>query len=169
MGREVYTIIKDPNGKIVWDSADQIEEFFCGRNDATDVIRHYADWNNGVEEPEHGLLIDITDPQIRSKIEADLDDEQDKMDRILGDANELIDDLREARRHALNTVMFFDFSEEIEVRRNDIRDTYWTRADDMRKLMRRTVLVAASLAHSEVFHNGEPELNGYTIYWVLSE
>lgn len=169
MGREVYTIIKDPKGSIVWDSADKIEEFFCGRNAATNVLAHYIDWDNRVEEPEHGILIDITDPQIRAKIEHDLREEQDKMDYMLDNVNELISDLREARRHAVNTTIFFDFTEEIDVRRSDIRDTYWTCADDMCKLMHRTVSVAAGLAHSQLYHNGEPELDGYTIYWVFSE
>lgn len=169
MGREIYTIVKDPEGKIVWDSAEVEERWFCGRTEESDVIARRAYWDDAVEEPEHGILVSITDPKVFDVIAEELQCEQDKSDALFHSLNERVSDLRMARQRALTVKIFDEFTEYMDELQRNIDDTYWDRGADMIRLMRRTLDAAAELAHSGFWHNGWPELNGYQIFWVVSE
>lgn len=161
MGREIYTIIKDPNGNIVWDSADAIEGFFCGRYEETGIIAYCADCDDG--------LLDFTDQEVRDRIINDLQNIQDSNDRTYNRLMNRIDDLRAARCHALTVKLFDDFTDEMETLQADCDAEYWTRAGDMIQLMNRTVEVAAGYANSEMWYGGQPDLHGYRVFWVVSE
>ena len=45
MSREMYTIITDPSGKIVVDSADDEGTFFAGRNEETNAMFNFCEKN----------------------------------------------------------------------------------------------------------------------------
>ena len=169
MGRQIYTLIKDPDGKIVWDSAEAEGTYFCGRYAETDIIAHYAYTHGAVEEPEHGDLIDFTDKRVRGQIIEDLSEEQNAMNTKYDQLVSVVSDARSASRNCRNLQDFLDFREYIQELDDSINETNWTRGQDMIDLMRRTLDKAAELAHSGFTSFGQPELKGYRIFWVVSE
>ena len=189
MSREVYTVIKDQQNKIVWSSVDlddcdcpHLDIFFCGRNDETNLIAQRANWE-GEEAPE----LDITD-------EKTFDDVKNELNRLWNVSLELrnkaqnrLDALYSCREHALSLKLFYEFDEEIESLEHDIDGEYWERANDMIDLMNKTrhefdrFVSNARDAYKRYGSDfdyvndplGRPNCDkntfGYRMYWVDSE
>lgn len=159
MATEVFTIIVDPNGKQVFDSGDEWEEFFCGRYDEINTLAYMKNDDD---------LVEFTDAESFKRIRNELEAHQTKRDRELDRLQRLHEDAIEARRHATTLDEFIRFTEYADDVDLEMRETYWTRGEDMVKLMRRTFNKAAELAKTTVYHDSIPELNGYRVFWVIS-
>ena len=172
MGRELWTVIKDENGTTVWDSTVDEDTFFCGRSRATNAIacNFYTHPDEVIEEEGEGELFDFTDTDTRNRLLADLQDVAD------GDAEEYdyftdtLEDLKAARRNARTLDDFDAFTDRINAMTRDNKDVYWSQAEDMEKLMDRTMYKTAELAHCELWRKGVPtDFGRFRMYWVLSE
>lgn len=113
MGREIYTEIRDKNGKAVWNSAEGIDSWVCGRDDATGYIAGlvYAKVNG--EEEDSDYSIDITDEMGCEGIASTLHDLVKRDNREVCKAKTELEDLYSARRNARNYEEFASFGERI--------------------------------------------------------
>ena len=172
MGREMWTVIKDVNGATVWDSTKDEDTFFCGRSRATNTIARnfYVNPDEVVEEEGEGEMFDFTDTDTRNRLLADLQDVADEDTEDYDYFINTLEDLKIARRNARTLDDFDAFTDRINTMTRENKDVYWSEAEDMQKLMDRTMHKAAELAHCELWFKGAPTtLGGFRMYWVLSE
>ena len=113
MGREIYTEIRDKDGKAVWNSAEGLDSWVCGRDDATGYIAGlvYAKVNG--EEEDSDYSIDITNKAGCEGITSSLKDLLERDMREIGKARTELNDLYSARRNARNYEEFASFGERI--------------------------------------------------------
>lgn len=109
MGREIYTEIRDKDGKAVWNSAEGLNSWVCGRDDATGYIAGlvYAKVNGGEEDSDYS--IDITNKAGCEGITSSLKDLLERDMREIGKARTELNDLYSARRNARNYEEFASF------------------------------------------------------------
>lgn len=163
MGRDVYTSIRDKDHAIVWSSvelceggADYDNISFCGRDDCTDVIAHFA---YGNEDDE----IDVTKKEDYDMVEAEIREMMLKREREMSRDALRIDDLRKCRGNAVSLRTFYDFDEALTDAQRDFDERYWDKARDMLKLMRKT------RCKLQWYEKTKPEGAPYSMYWVLDE
>lgn len=134
MGREIYSQIRLPGQDVenpLWDSAaGDLDDFVCGRDDATDFITM-----RGGEDGE----LDITDPKERESILSVLDEYLESDKREIDKAKNYLRDLNAARRNARNFKDFSSFSDVIEATEDWIREHDWSRAKALKDLIENTV------------------------------
>lgn len=136
MGRDMYTVIKNESGRIIWSSAELFDidcehedTAFCGRNEETGAIANRVD-NEG--------FFDITDPAVFKETVEMLRELQMKADRMRKRAQTLIANANMASIHVGTLNEFLNFVDYIDSLHDDYDDIYWNRAEDMIGLMDHT-------------------------------
>lgn len=168
MGREIFTIIKDKDNKIVWSSVELFEvqcdhgdTNFYGRDRATDVI---ARWAN--EDSEGDYVVDFSDPKIYTALVDELTEVQDEEDAEYDMLHERLDALKSCRARAMNLNLFYEFDAEVTEMTQEIKERRWNKAVHMQELMADTRRKAASLVKQEPFGTN---IGDYKICWYVSE
>lgn len=122
MGREIFCQIREAGksyDEALWDSADMLDQFVCGRDDATTYIAI-----QGGKEGE----IDISAFADREKIRVQLKEYADHDKREIDKAKDALRDLKAARRNARNYTEFSSFTDAIEGTEEWIERESWSRA-----------------------------------------
>lgn len=171
MSREMFTVITDPSGKIVFDSADDEGTFFVGRNEETNAMFNFCEPFTVIKDDanEEWFGIDLTSLEKRKAVLDELEELQDKSDHRYDTMHAELDDLRAARRHAPSVKVFYEFTDSYTSLRRDFEETYWNRAGDMKRLILHTLDVAIKLANLGVVNTSDPDLAGYKMYFVFSD
>lgn len=171
MGREVWTIIQDASGKTVWDSAEKNDEFFCGRNECTDVLAYCPDCDENDE-------IDFTDVTVYNQLKGDLLARQEQRYHEYDRLYDCIHDAKMARRNAQTLEAFEDFTAYIDEQQGELDSTCWSLGDDMIQLMLDTLRKAVELCCNS--SNTCPAITdeervkwlhdqGWKVKWIVSE
>lgn len=166
MGRDMYTVIKDvKTDKVIWASCelDYITEYaydhddisFRGRYEETNAIALLCD-----EELDQ---CDITTDKSFDMVYNRLREIADDNHRLRIMLQDRLDDIREARRHAVDTEKFCEFTELYEQWERDYHDEYWYRAEDMQQLM------ATTHAKFISYKNKLGDAVDLHMYWVNDE
>lgn len=175
MGREIYTVITDKNGKVVWNSADDQKSYFCGRYDYTNVIARFC-YNRGDAEQKfirrNGeevdmLAIEFTDKAIQRQIVNELNEVQEEYAAKHQSLEDEYADLRECRRHATTIENFYDFDNALHDVAIELRETYWNGALDAAVLTKNTRKAAHQLAMPDSVD--VDAIGEYRLFWICSE
>ena len=128
MGREVSCEIREKTtNDVVWNSADALGLFVCGRDPVTNFLLVEAD-----EETES---IDISSKDEFDKIMSEVTD-YERQDKAEADkAQQTLRDLKTARRNARNCEEFSSFSEMIEATERWIEDFGHSRATSVIRML----------------------------------
>ena len=122
MGREIFCQIREAGksyNEALWDSADMLDQFVCGRDDATSYIAI-----QGGKEGE----VDISAFADREKIRAQLKEYAARDKREIDKAKDTLRDLKAARRNARNYDEFSSFNDVVEGTEEWIEHESWSRA-----------------------------------------
>ena len=160
MGREMWLEVRDPDGHVFWNSADE-DIYFCGRTEETNMVCHFADQNDE---------IDITSDDDFNRIFNNLRECDVKSTKLYDDMEREVNDLLLARTHAATLDAFLEFTSQYRYQRQELEDTYWNQAADMMDAMQQAVknarkAVGGSPWDDEVDYASQ----GVRIIWVDSE
>ena len=132
MGREIYCQIIDPKARrVVWDSADALELFVCGRDEATTCVAARADDS---DDELFDCAIDVTKREEFDSIRSELRLYAKKDQAEVEAAKRDMEDLCAARRNARNYDDFCSFAGPIEELREQI-DSAYSRAEALIEMM----------------------------------
>ena len=163
MGRDVYTIIKRGD-ETVWESFKDIREFYCGRNEATNVLAYRVEnWNDAT--------VDFSTKESYESIYDELNDVHLRYLKNVEDLNETIEDLRKCRQRASTLESFDDFTQAIRDVKEQLEDEP-DRATWLMNLMQRTVIEARKMnlvTDDTSPLESEMNIGEYKVLWVVSE
>ena len=171
MGREMWTIIQDASGATVWDSAEKNGEFFCGRDDCTNVIAHDFDRTDDDE-------VDFTDVTAYNRLKDELTAQQERLYRVHDRCYDCIQDAKAARRNTQTLEAFEDFTSYIDEQQAELDSNNWQLGDDMMQLMidtlRKAIELCCDTADKCFAINDEQRLQwlrdkGWKVKWIISE
>lgn len=171
MGREMWTVIQDASGATVWDSAENESNYFCGRNDYTNVIAYCP---SRTEDDE----VDFTDTEVYNWLKEDLTAQQEKLYREYDRYYDCIHDAKMARQNAQTLDAFLDFTSYIDEYQGELNSTNWSLCSDMLQLMIDTVRRAVELCVASfddcIAINDKERLEwlrskGWKVKWIISE
>ena len=176
MGREIYTIIKNRENKIVWSSVELIDvdcphdnDFICGRSDETGAIANRCSLiENGFGDGEQGEMLDFTDKKVYDDLLSELRSLEHAAELSRQEIEQEIEDARAASRNVTTLEEFVNFRDYIHERTDDLSD-YYSPAQDIISLMERTRQRAKELVTAEQGFFSQDDFAGYTMLWVNDE
>ena len=154
MGREIWCKITDKDGSEVWNSADERQEWVCGRDNATTYIASLVDRD---EEVEDGCCVDITRENAFESARESLMEYYDQDKREIDKAKRELNDLLTARRNARDYKEFCSFGQAIEDTEDWLASEDFSRAGSLVAMMDH-----ARAALKDRFPDGN-------LYFVVSE
>ena len=160
MGREMWLEVRDPDGHVFWNSADE-DIYFCGRNDDTNAVCRYMHQDDE---------FDVTSDDDFNMIFSALRERDEANSKLYDEMERECNDLLLARTHAATLDAFQEFTGQYKYERQVIEETYWNRAADMMDAMQQAVknarkAVGGSPWDDEVDYVAQ----GVRIIWVDSE
>ena len=129
MGREIYCQIRKKGATYedaIWDSAEKLELFVCGRDDATGYLSAISNKEGDIviesKKQLDGILCELRDYAAKDK-------------REIERAEQTLRDLKAARRNARTYEEFDSFSPAIEYTQNWLDTESWSRAKSLIKMI----------------------------------
>ena len=124
MGREIIFEVQVDGERFYFE--DEGSLYVCGRDDATEYMARLCEYT------DKGILyLTCSDYERYLSIKEELKEYYDKDMFEIQKARDAIEDLREARRHALNSKIFSDFSDVMDNTYEWIEQNNWSRAGSM--------------------------------------